>query len=397
VKLDGLAWLDASRRLRIRGMDGTEAPAWEGLTWGAWAEPSAQEVHSWPTWSPDGTHVASFRLGRQEGSMACHVRITDVLGVDAVEVAELTGRLPIYLQWSHDGTSLNILTQDEDVLVLEQAWQDAPGILRRRLTGSPLFFHGTHDAVVAFVGETVDGAQRPPSLLVLGDDGSRLQLAGVPGNFCAPVVLGDEVAYVRIDAGRPELHVAPLCGGPTRKLRSADGLAALLPSPDQRRLAWSVAPDGTGQAYHGLELIDPWTGLSERLTHEHLVAFSWLPDGSGLIVAQRTDEGTVAWSRVGLDGHTRRLGALFPTRDLRFYLRFFEQFALSHPLVSPDGSHLVVAGGWVDRDDPRGTPRLWAVPIEGGDAEPIADGVFATFAPAAQPERPDEETPDGRS
>ncbi len=385
MSLDGLAWLDAARRLRIRGADGTEAPAFDGLTWGAWAEPAEQEVHSWPTWSTDGTRVASFRLARQDGAMACRVRVTDVQGIDAVEVCERMDRLPIYLQWSTDGTSLNILTQDGDLLVLEQAWLNAPGVLRQRLKGSPLFFQGARDALIAFVGEMVDDVQRPPALIVLGDDGRRLQLAGVPGNFCAPVVLGDEVAYVCVDAGRPELHVAPLGGGPTRKLRAADGLAALLPSPDGSKLAWSIAPDGTGQAYHGIELIDPWTGLSETVTREHLVAFFWLPDGSGLVTAQRTTDGTVAWSRVGLDGHTRVLGESFPTRDLRFYLRFFEQFALSHPLLSPDSAHLVVPGGWVGHDDPRGTPHLWAIPTEGGEVEAIGEGVFATFAPAAVP------------
>ena len=142
-----------------------------------------------------------------------------------------------------------------------------------------------------------------------------------------------------------------------------------------------MAADGTGQAYDGIELIDPATGFSNRLTHAPIVAFSWLPDGSGLITAARTDEGTVEWSRVGLDGHTLRLGALYPTRDLRFYLRFFEQFALSHPLVSRDGTTLVVAGGWVGQDDPRGTPRLWAIPTEGGEVEELGEGVFATFAP----------------
>ncbi len=386
MSLNGLAWLDAARRLHIRGLDGRQTPAWEKLTWGAWGDPGEQEVHSWPTWTPDGRRVASYRLGRQGGEVACHVRVTDVNGVDAVELAELTGRLPIYLQWAPDGRHLHILTQEGEVLVLEQAWVDAPGVLRRRLTGSPLFFHSADDGrLAAFVGESTGGAQSPPALVVLRDDGSRLQLAGVPGNFCAPVILGDEVAYVRIDAGRPELHVAPLGGGPTRRLRATDGLAAILPSPDGRYLAWSVAPDGTGQAYHGIERVDPVTGLSERVTSAEMVAFCWLPDGSGLLTASRTDEGTIAWARVGLDGHTLRLGEVHPTRDLRFYLRFFEQFVLSHPLVSPDGGHLVVPGGWVGADDPRGTPRLWAVPTEGGAVEELGEGVFATFVPAPRP------------
>lgn len=383
---DGLAWLDATRRLRIRGCDGTETKALEALTWGAWGDPSEQEVHSWPTWSPDGRRVASFRLGRQDGAVSCNVRITDARGIDAVEVAELPGRLPIYLQWTPDGDSLHILTQDGDSLMLDQAWVDSPGVLRRRLAGSPLFFHTTGNHLVAFVGEEPDDPAHPPSMLVVHQDGQQTRLAGVPGNFCAPVVLGDEVAYVRIDSGRPELHVAPLTGGPSRRLRSTDGLAALLPSPDGLQLAWSVAPDGTGQAYQGLELIDPFTGLSEVLSTDDLIAFTWLPDASGLITASRADDGTIAWARVGRDGHTLPLGNLFPTRDLRFYLRFFEQFALSHPLVSPDGSTLVVAGGWADRTDPRGTPRLWGVPIEGGEVEELGEGVFATFAPHRAPQ-----------
>ena len=67
---DGLAWLDATRRLRIRGCDGTETKALEALTWGAWGDPSEQEVHSWPTWSPNGRVIMFTRETQGEQGSA---------------------------------------------------------------------------------------------------------------------------------------------------------------------------------------------------------------------------------------------------------------------------------------------------------------------------------------
>ena len=70
---------------------------------------------------------------------------------------------------------------------------------------------------------------------------------------------------------------------------------------------------------------------------------------------------------------------MFPSRDLGFYLRFFEQYSESHPIVSPDGRYLLLAGVLPGRDDDRS--RVWHVRTDDGHADAISDGLFAVYGP----------------
>jgi len=104
-----------------------------------------------------------------------------------------------------------------------------------------------------------------------------------------------------------------------------------------------------------------------------------------VVARKHNQRKTIAWMRVTLDGRDEELIAeLHPSRDLQFWLRYFDQYCLSHPLVSPDASTLVLSGGLVGGPDPKGAPRIWAVPVLGGEPVEIDGGPFATF-PASHP------------
>jgi len=371
-----LAWLDSGRQLCLGDHLAQQAAAAASVPWGSWRTPDEDEMHSWPTWSPDGRRVATFRVARGRGE-GCQVHVTEADGVAAAEVAELDGRLPIYLQWAPEGREVAVLTQSGEQLFLDAASIDELGPARTRLTGSPLFFEHHESQLVAFVGET-DG----PHLAVLDADDHRHDLPGPPGNFCAPVCMGSEVLYVTTQAQAPgaTLVSAPIDGGAAQPLAPVRGLASMVGSPDGRRLAWSDDPDGTGKAYRGLRILSLDDGSDERISDRPLVAFLWCPDGDALVAAEQTDRGTLRWHHIGLDGFSRELVEMLPTRDLRFYIRFFEQFATSHRLIDPEGAHLVLAGGLVDQHDPAGTPRLWRVGLRDDTVRELTDGTFAVYA-----------------
>ena len=371
-----LAWLDSSRQLQLGDELARPNTVPPTVAWGSWGTPVSEEIHSWPTWSPDGRRVASFRVTRA-GEEGCQVRITEADGISAAELATLGDRLPIYLQWAPSGREVAILTQSGDHLRLDAARLDDLGTTRSRLTGSPLFYEQAPGYLVAFVGGD-DG----PQLLVLDEHDHRTLLHGPPGNFCAPVVLDGHVLYVvtRGVGAAARLVRSPLSGGEAQELAEVRGLAALVGSPCGRRLAFSQDPDGTGKAYRGISILDPATGAEQQLTDLPVIAFLWTPQSDALIAAERREGGTVRWHAIGLDGYHRVLVDLLPTRDLRFYLRFFEQFASSHRLVDPAGEHLVLAGGVVGRDDPGGTPRLWRVSLQDDHIEELTDGTFAVYA-----------------
>jgi hypothetical protein len=197
----------------------------------------------------------------------------------------------------------------------------------------------------------------------------------VPGNFCTPVPIGGELLYVAHRGGNVELMAAD-AEGHARSLESVNGLVALVPAPDGVRVAYAVAHQD-GEPYRNLAILDPSTGIRTPLADEPLLAFFWSPAGDAIFGAQQAkDSPRVTWLRLGLDGTHLPLFEHLPTRDLAFWLRFFEQYCVSHPIIDPTGSHLVV-GGFEGERTPE--PTLWRVPTDGSAVEAVCPGVLAVF------------------
>jgi hypothetical protein len=94
-----------------------------------------------------------------------------------------------------------------------------------------------------------------------------------------------------------------------------------------------------------------------------------------------TQRNVVIWEVVAPGEPARILHEQHPTRDLGFYLRFFEQFGQSHALVDPTGKWLLLAG-WPARAARTGEPRVIRVPLDGGEPDDLGPGNFAVWAPA---------------
>lgn len=385
-----IAIVDGRRQILVVDRTGTPRPQTgpQGLLWASWGRHDPTDIHAWPTWSPDGNRLAAFRTAKN--GRHSRVWVNDIQGVHGAEVADMGGRVPIILQWSLDGARLAVLSQDSDELVLQIA--DPRGDVRDKelLRGSPLFFTWVEGRrLAAFIGE---GSPTRPRLAVVSPGRSRHELVGAPGNFCAPVMTERGLVYVAHVRGQIAIMVSSLDGAKVRELEPVEGLAALLASPDGRHLARAASPDGTGNPYDSLELLDLDTAMTTPVTERTCVAFFWCgspapvspdsdepPDG-GMVLACTESDATVSWWYVGFDGSERLLHTLVPSRDCRAYLRFFEQYVPSHPIVSPDGTQLVVCGR--PPGDDEGPSRVFLVPLDGAPPEELGEGLFASFAPA---------------
>ena len=370
-----VAYLDPQRQIvaidaRSRAVPLTAPP---GLLWASFGGQSAEDIHSWPCWSPDGRRIAAWRAGRAGGPV--RVFVCDEAGVSSLEGPALEGRVPIYLQWSRDSSKLAMLSQGKEALSLDVAPVSDLEQVESLLSGVPLFFSWLPGGrIAAFVGERAG-----PALVVFGPDGTRSQMPGLPGNFCAPVPVGDDLVYVAQHRGHITILTSRPPGLAIRELEIVDGLVALVGDPEGRTVARAVAPDGDSP-YRDLRVIDPRTGATRGLSDADCQAFFWA--GSSVVVARRhPSRGSVVWLRVTLDGREEQLAELYPSRDLRFWLRFFEQYSGSHRIVDREGTTLLLSGSLAGRADPESPPRIWAVPIQGGPAEEIAEGPFATFGP----------------
>lgn len=382
-----IAYLDPMRQVVAidRHQRRTPLTAPDGVLWATWGKHAPEDVHSWPSWSPDGRNVAAFRIGRGGGPV--RTVICDASGLSSTEGTELGGRVPIYLQWSKDSASLAVLSQKEDVLVLDRldaadlsrSWPERTPADRASavLTGTPLFFSWLGGGrIAAFVGERAG-----PALVVVSPDGSRTQLPGVPGNFCAPVPIGEDLVYVAHHRGHITILMGRAIGTGTRELEIVDGLVALVASPDGTRVARAVAPDGDGSPYRDLRLLDPRSGATRGLSDADCLAFCWA--GEDLVVARKhPHRQSIAWLLLTADGREEQLAELYPSRDLRFWLRFFDQYAGSHPIVDREATTLLLSGALAGHAEPDSPPRVWAVPLRGGPPEEIGPGWFATFGPS---------------
>jgi TolB protein len=183
---------------------------------------------------------------------------------------------------------------------------------------------------------------------------------------------------------------------------ASDGdLTTLLESqPSPLWFSWS--PDGTQVAFTDREgpviVLDAATGEEvSRSPVRGALAFFWSPDSQHVayvtlsapagsfdakaITAKRQGQqppSGLAWSILDVaDGANRRYGAFVPTRDLVYLLTYFDQFALSHHVWSPDSTHLVYSE--ITPDDRAvisvlDTTQAVSVPV------PLADGVIGVWS-----------------
>ena len=203
---------------------------------------------------------------------------------------------------------------------------------------------------------------------------------------------GGRLAYAIRADGDPlsTVVVSNMDGSGRRALLARRGLLALVAAPDALPLlAVSHAPRGEGTPYRGIDRIDLDTGEVFRLCESDLLAFFWAPGGAWLLTVEvDRAQNCLRCHRVDAEtGASVRLLTFWPTRDLLFFLHFFEQYAGSHSMLSPDGRYLVYAGypaggGQADLSSP---PRIYVKDTENLAAPPVEVGVgsFAVFSPVA--------------
>ncbi|MFW5696222.1 MAG: hypothetical protein ACOCXR_00390 [Phototrophicaceae bacterium] len=136
-------------------------------------------------------------------------------------------------------------------------------------------------------------------------------------------------------------------------------------------VAFNWSPDGNYVAYRTVDesgfseivVVDAVTGERVMDTDDdQVLAFFWSPNSryiayisagvprgafninfsGGLGDLLRIQEDGLRWSVVDLQSQTvRRYGTFLPTRSMLYLLSFFDQFAQSHSIWSPDSSHVV--------------------------------------------------------
>lgn len=358
-----------------------------------------------PAWSPDGSRVAAIGGDVAETGV---FTLPDAADADVTTLYSSADFAPIYLYWSPDGRHVSFIAQTEEDLGLHLAPVGGETESRLLFTGQPFYWHwlaGGEEVLIHTNGSAPDA--RLSFLNV--DDAAPGEDLGQPGFFQAPAIsTGEEyVAFSELRTGNDrriviqnrnredvqELpHFGPVALGwsPVE-----DVLAYISPLPDERESLLNF--------YGPLRLVDADTGEVVTLASAAVIAFFWSPDGRSiayLTVAGVGSEFNASFSENDLrsypsnrlrqegpvrlslwladveSGKSRLLVTFQPsTIFLRQFLPFFDQYALSHRLWSPDGRALVIP--LVEAD----TDRLYVIPVDRREIWPVAEGSAGFWSP----------------
>jgi TolB protein len=374
--------------------------------------PAPGVTFQFPAWSPDGTRIAA--IGTDDRGAGVYVFAAPGGGsvATAPTIAYKSADHPaFYLYWDPNGKALAFLTTEPGGIALRYVAADASAPDSTVRTGSPMYWqwvdptrllvHSGGNAPGAFVGEVgPDGAVTAP-------------IAIEPGLFRPPGVSGGGgyLAYSTPGQGDSASVVVDSRDGATHREVSVFGGAALEFDPVGDALAF-VAPDQAGATpdlpIGPLRAVDPASGVVRTLLGGSVVAFFWAPDGRTIAalrlgapgdtnVAARSDA-VASLARAGVppdaaqtaagvqlrivfvdvasgsirSERTGRLSDLFISQ----VLPFFDQYALSHRVWSPDGTSILLP-----LDDDQGVSQLTIIPADGSPVRQLAPGVIGFWSP----------------
>ena len=393
---------------------------------------------AFPAWSPDGTRFAAIGTGVGEGGVYVF-SVVATGGGDPVSAPTVIYRnaqhQPFYLYWTPDSSAVTFLTNEPGSVALRQAPADASGPDTTLRRGTPMYWTWVNgQQLLVHSGSSADSF-----LGEIGLDGTPTPIdLDMPGMFRAPAVAADGryVAYVRARPNATGEVVVEARAASSRHAVAVYGPAAVGFDPTGDSLAFiGRAAPGTRNAslpVGPLRLLDAVSGSVRTLLDGAVVAFFWAPDGRTIaalrVIAPGEDriaagQASAGGSTGGSTGSSSFVEAVArgptllmvargspasvvdvveaPSLGLRLVfidiasgavrsqrtvhltdtfmrqlLPFFDQYALSHRLWSPDSTSLAMP-----TIAESGAGEILVVKADGSDPVRVASGSVAFWRP----------------
>jgi len=287
-----------------------------GLSSGDLVYDSETQVYNYAYWAPqncagdDNCRDLAVLLSdpSADGLLVERVRVdgeasSETLGVGA----------PFYFSWSPDGTRMLWQRNNQRLDVYDIGAGDVASTLDQRpgFVAAPAW-SPVDDRLL--IGVLTESGQRT-DLTIIGNDDTEALASDLEG----PVAFawspdGNRIAYT---ADRGPLMVLDAVTGETLARSPVGGVYAFFWSPDGQRLVYVTLA------------VQPGSFSASAGTDAHVAA----------LVQQ--DPG-LAWSVLEVATAANwRLATFLPTQDELYLLSFFDQFAQSHRIWSPDSRHIV--------------------------------------------------------
>lgn len=357
---------------------------------------SSVRLYRFPTWSPDSQWVAFVGIEASTDQPQTNTLYSaPATGGELTRLFSSQESGPFYLYWSPDSRRVAFLADEDGDLSLRLASLD--GETQLLDTGAPFYFTWGPDSetLITHVG----GAMPAGRIGRLEIDVNRPEvLLETPALFLAPAWSPTDNAVLfaaELDENGPALYLANERGEPRGTLVQYSGAISFVWSPQGDRVAFIVTnqrrPAGLGQfAFGQIQVIDRGGGASRRVSNENALAFFWAPDGRKIAyltiltdepqfqgrltpasTALQEDELRLQWHVADLrSGESRTLATFVPTPGFFSLIPFFDQYAQSLTLWSPDSTVLVYSAQSVDD-----RPEIRVIATDGQTPpQRIADG-----------------------
>ena len=305
---------------------------------------------TWPAWSPDGGAVAFS--GYDGAALGVYVTGPDtpcpgLIYFNEPGSGEIARATPHYCSWSPDGSRLAFVAQTSRGLTLF-AW-DRGGIgaasPRVALDGGPMHFAWSPDSARIYAHSFLEHY-----LVDVSGETATQKFPGRGTQYMSPSWgrESDGIAFfLDGEHGKQRLLAINLKDSSARMLTEFYGLAAVAWRPGYAQLGMVRETIRNTGFYSGLWLVDYETREEVQLSDDPALAFYWSPDGSKAAYVTYSDgaEGSLRFCVVEVEsGRKTYLADFVPSQEQLIHFMFFDQYAQSHPVWSPDSNSILVCG-----------------------------------------------------
>jgi TolB protein len=338
--------------------------------------------YEFPTWSPDGKSLAFYGVqGTSETDLVSTLYTSDTEGKNLVEAYKSDKNVPIYLSWSPDSSKVTFISSitGGTGLVLNMV-PAAGGDVEVLDVGSPYYWDWLPDSsgiIVHSGGPSSQDPQARLAMLTLNDGVVEDTLNLKPASFQSPALSpdGSEVLLAIESGGSNQLVLTDRLGTVEKQVADITDASAFSWAPDGKRLAYISGQVIQGIMVGKLNFVELGDELKTvEADHENVMAFFWAPDGKQVayfVPAQAApQEGDTSGDSGGLllslyvadvtNGKSKLIATYTPTSDFLRTLPYFDQYARSTTIWSPDSQNLVVSA-YLDQN----TPGIFVVPASG--------------------------------
>jgi TolB protein len=312
---------------------------------------------------------------------------------------------PFYLYWSPDGQRIAFLTPSQrGQMALWLADSRDDDSAQTIATGAPSYFSWSPDSqsLLMHIGGAQSISADARVAIFQTQPANTINLPDTPGGFQAPAWAPDGQHFLlarELENGNDELVLGQ--GDDRRVLASSRTGIVFNWSPQGNQIAFARPSSPISSVYESVIVLDLDSQAQRVMTRGVIVAFFWSPDGTHLAVlnidessrrpqgraipsrrqampSSQSSEVRLAWSVIDVaDGTSLDFPSFRPTDSFLFLIPYFDQYAQSLSLWSPDSRYLVFAGL-----DERSRPSVHIVdstqPWQ--PAQRLAEGTFAIWS-----------------